>query len=153
MFWKLVCCRLLVAVTYVRQSLLFTLAHWKRMLLSGPERAWCFCWQPHPRQGLLCNILHKLHVDRTLLPSRLSCAFYVLTEMCNVCRTKGISLNLMGMATPEEVKTDVQIVLEALGVVPSKTAALEAEVLPEVQAILKPVMNTTWKTGLQDNRK
>lgn len=69
------------------------------------------------------------------------------------CRTKGIAIHLMGMATPEEVKTDVQIVLEALGVVPSKTAALEAEVLPEVQAILKPIMNTTWKTGLQDNRK
>ena len=34
----------------------------------------------------------------------------------------------MGMATPEEVKTDAQIVLEALGVVPFKTAALEAEV-------------------------
>lgn len=78
---------------------------------------------------------------------------YGLTERVCVCRTKGISLNLMGMATPEEVKTDVQIVLEALGVVPSKTAALEAEVLPEVQAILNPVMNTTWKTGLQDNRK
>ena len=78
---------------------------------------------------------------------------YGLTERVCVCRTKGISLNLMGMATPEEVKTDVQIVLEALGVVPSETAALEAEVLPEVQAILKPVMNTTWKTGLQDNRK
>ena len=70
------------------------------------------------------------------------------------CRTKGISLNLMGMATPEEVETDVQIVLEALGVVPApKSAALEAEVLPEVQNIMKPVMNTTWKTGLQDNRK
>ncbi|KAL0023280.1 hypothetical protein WJX77_002726 [Trebouxia sp. C0004] len=68
-------------------------------------------------------------------------------------RTPGISLNLMGMATPQEVETDVQIVLEALGIVPSKTAALEAEVLPEVQKIMKPVMNTTWKTGLQDNRK
>ncbi|KAL0040809.1 hypothetical protein WJX79_006107 [Trebouxia sp. C0005] len=68
-------------------------------------------------------------------------------------RTPGISLNLMGMATPQEVETDVQIVLEALGIVPSKTAALEAEVLPEVQNIMKPVMNTTWKTGLQNNRK
>lgn len=72
-------------------------------------------------------------------------------QLC--CRTPGISLNLMGMATPQEVETDVQIVLEALGIVPSKTAALEAEVLPEVQNIMKPVLNTTWKTGLQDNRK
>ena len=59
----------------------------------------------------------------------------------------------MGMATPQEVDTDVQITLEALGVVPSKSAALDAEVLPEVKDIFKPVMNTTWKTGLQDNRK
>lgn len=59
----------------------------------------------------------------------------------------------MGMASPAEVQTDVQVALEALGVVPSKTAELEAEVLKEVKDILKPVMNTTWKVGLQDNRK
>lgn len=59
----------------------------------------------------------------------------------------------MGMVTPDEVKTDVQVTLEALGVVPCKTADLEAEVLKEVKAILKPVMNVTWKVGLTDNRK
>ena len=70
-----------------------------------------------------------------------------------ICRTPGIAISLMGMATPDEVKTDVQVALEALGVVPSKTADLEAEVLKEVKEILKPVMNTTWKVGLTDNRK
>ena len=68
------------------------------------------------------------------------------------CRNPDIAVNLMGMVTPEEVETDIGITLEALGLKPTKETALEEAVLRDVQGILKPVMNTTWKTGRQDNR-
>ena len=73
---------------------------------------------------------------------------------CNLlsCRNPDIAVNLMGMVTPEEVETDIGITLEALGLKPSKETALEEAVLRDVQGILKPVMNTTWTTGRQDNR-
>lgn len=76
------------------------------------------------------------------------------TISCNVlsCRNPDIAVNLMGMVTPEEVETDVGITLEALGLKPTKETALEEAVLKDVLGILKPVMNTTWKTGRQDNR-
>ena len=69
------------------------------------------------------------------------------------CRNPDIAVNLMGMVTPEEVETDIGITLEALGLKTTKETALEEAVLKDVQGILKPFMNTTWKTGRQDNRK
>ncbi|KAK9819654.1 hypothetical protein WJX72_000807 [[Myrmecia] bisecta] len=67
-------------------------------------------------------------------------------------RTPGIAVHLMGMCTPEEVLYDTQVVREALGLVPNPKEALENEVLQEVKELLKPHLNTTWKTGRSDNR-
>lgn len=69
-----------------------------------------------------------------------------------ICRTPGIDVHLMGMATPHEVETDLQVVREALGLVPCATADLEMEVYKGVQQILEPAMNLTWKTGRDNNR-
>lgn len=46
----------------------------------------------------------------------------------------------------------MQIVLEGLGVVPSKSADAEAAALQEVQSILQPHMGVTWPTGNPNNR-
>lgn len=63
-----------------------------------------------------------------------------------------IAVNLMGMVTPEEVHTDVKVVLQALGMIPNEDEQLEQEVTKEVEDILKPYKNTTWKTGRDNNR-
>jgi hypothetical protein len=51
-----------------------------------------------------------------------------------------------------QVNTDVQIVLEALGLADSKDAQKEEEALKDVHEILKPHMGATWVTGKPNNR-
>lgn len=51
-----------------------------------------------------------------------------------------------------QVNTDVQIVLEALGLVDSKDAEKEGAALKEVNEILKPHMGATWVTGNPNNK-
>ena len=61
-------------------------------------------------------------------------------------------MHLVGMATPQEVKTDLQVVKEALGLLPCPTEAQDEAALQEVQANLKPLLNQTWHTGRHNNR-
>ncbi|CAL5223727.1 g6284 [Coccomyxa viridis] len=67
-------------------------------------------------------------------------------------RPQGIAVTLVGMRTPDEVNTDVQIVLEALGLVESKDAKKEEAAMKDVNAILKPHMGATWVTGNPNNK-
>ncbi|CAK0739889.1 hypothetical protein CVIRNUC_001206 [Coccomyxa viridis] len=67
-------------------------------------------------------------------------------------RPQGIAVNLVGMRTPDEVNTDVQIVLEALGLADSKDAQKEDAALKDVNEILKPHMGVTWQTGNPNNK-
>ena len=69
-----------------------------------------------------------------------------------LCRTPGIQVHLMGMATPHEVEADLQVVREALGLVQSPQQAAEEETLAKCQAVLKPYMSQTWHTGRHNNR-
>lgn len=51
-----------------------------------------------------------------------------------------------------QVNTDVQIVLEALGLADSKDAQKEDAALKDVNEVLKPHMGVTWQTGNPNNR-
>ena len=51
-----------------------------------------------------------------------------------------------------QVNTDVQIVLEALGLADSKDVQKEEAALTDVKEILKPHMGATWVTGNPNNR-
>ena len=51
-----------------------------------------------------------------------------------------------------QVNTDVQIVLEALGLADSKDAQKEEAALKDVNEILQPHMGATWVTGNPKNR-
>jgi L-galactose dehydrogenase len=67
-------------------------------------------------------------------------------------RTPGVNVHLMGMATPEEVNTDLKVVREALDLEPCSNEAAEAAALKEVEVTLKPVLDQTWHTGRKGNR-
>lgn len=51
-----------------------------------------------------------------------------------------------------QVQTDVQIVLEGLGLVACKGADAEAAAMKEVTQVLQPHMGVTWPTGNPNNR-
>ena len=51
-----------------------------------------------------------------------------------------------------QVNTDVQIVLEALGLADSKDAKKEEAALKDVSEVLKPHMGATWVTGNPNNK-
>ncbi|KAK9917757.1 hypothetical protein WJX75_007874 [Coccomyxa subellipsoidea] len=61
-------------------------------------------------------------------------------------------ITLVGMRTPEEAQTDVQIVLEGLGLAKSSNADAEEAAMNEVLDVLKPHMGVTWPTGNPNNR-
>ena len=69
-----------------------------------------------------------------------------------LCRTKGIQLHLMGMATPHEVEEDLQVVREALGLVPSANEKQEQAALSKIEALFEPIKDQTWHTGRHNNR-
>ena len=56
------------------------------------------------------------------------------------------------MATPDEVAHDVRVVRQALGLDDSPNASAEDEAAKEIEALFKPIMNLTWKTGRENNR-
>jgi hypothetical protein len=51
-----------------------------------------------------------------------------------------------------QVRTDVRVVKEALGLAQCKDEAAEAAALREVQQILAPHMGVTWPCGNPNNR-
>ena len=61
-------------------------------------------------------------------------------------------MRLMGMATPNEVAHDVHVVRQALGLEDNPNARVEDEATQEIEALFKPVLNQTWKTGRDNNR-
>jgi len=58
----------------------------------------------------------------------------------------------MGMVTPDEVAHDVKVVRQALGLDESPNASAEDEATQEIEALFKPILNQTWKTGRDNNR-
>ena len=68
------------------------------------------------------------------------------------CRADGIDVRVMGMVTPDEVAHDVKVVRQALGLDESLNASAEDEATQEIEALFKPILNQTWKTGRDNNR-
>lgn len=64
---------------------------------------------------------------------------------------EGISSVLLGMATPEQVESNIQWTLEALELVPRPDAAVEAEALAEVKDALADVQGLCWPSGKPEN--
>lgn len=64
-----------------------------------------------------------------------------------------IAVTLVGMSSPEEVRSNVQAAKEALHVVQSETQSEEDRVLREVEEMLKPVKNMTWPSGRPENNR
>lgn len=62
-------------------------------------------------------------------------------------RVTSVSMCLHG-----QVRTDVRVVKEALGLEVCKDEAAEAAALQEVQQILAPHMGVTWPCGNPNNR-
>lgn len=69
-----------------------------------------------------------------------------------LCRTPGINVFLMGMATPHEVDTDLRVVREALGLQKGVNDNGDKKALQEIQAVFEPVKDQTWHTGRHNNR-
>ena len=63
-----------------------------------------------------------------------------------------VCCNICDKVTVVQVNTDVQIVLEALGLVDSKDAKKEEAAMKDVNDILKPHMGVTWVTGNPNNK-
>jgi hypothetical protein len=51
----------------------------------------------------------------------------------------------------EQVRTNVQYTLEALGLLPSTSAAAEQRAAQSVESLLEPVMNQAWPSGRPEN--
>lgn len=66
-------------------------------------------------------------------------------------RTPGVGSTIVSMPTEELVAANVQTTLQALGLLPNPTAAQEAEVLSEVQDIIKSIQDCTWPSGRPEN--
>ncbi|KAK9811358.1 hypothetical protein WJX72_002436 [[Myrmecia] bisecta] len=62
-----------------------------------------------------------------------------------------LATQLVGMTAPEQVRENVQTVLEGLGLVPNPTAHKDAEVLQEVNKILSGTQGVTWPSGNPEN--
>lgn len=66
-------------------------------------------------------------------------------------RTPGVGATIVSMPTEELVAANVQTTLQALGLLHNPTAAQEAEVLSEVQDIIKSIQDRTWPSGRPEN--
>lgn len=62
-----------------------------------------------------------------------------------------ISSHLVGFSTRQQVRDNVDAVLQGLGLLPSPLQQEEAAALAEVQRILRPVQGLTWLSGLPEN--
>ena len=142
--------------------------------LLGPA-AWCTAvWQfPHLQMPALATCTQREHGPALLLqgPAEWHPAPEHLRKTCakavELAEKRGVALprlalkhalasevpatTLVGMTSPEEVRSNVQAALEATGVAKSPDAELERSVLSEVEKVLEPVMNTTWPSGRPEN--
>lgn len=62
-----------------------------------------------------------------------------------------ISSHLVGFCTRQQVRDNVEAVLQGLGLVPSPQQQQEVAALAEVKRILEPVQGLTWPSGLPEN--
>ncbi|KAL4423164.1 hypothetical protein ABPG77_007817 [Micractinium sp. CCAP 211/92] len=62
-----------------------------------------------------------------------------------------IASHLVGFCTRQQVRENVEAVLQGLGLAASPQAEAEAAALEEVQRILAPVQGLTWPSGLPEN--
>lgn len=77
----------------------------------------------------------------------------VCVELTGSCKlVPSLSAGEMRGLACLQVNTDVQIVLEALGLADSKDAQKEDAALKDVNEILKPHMGVTWQTGNPNNK-
>lgn len=66
-------------------------------------------------------------------------------------KNRDIATTLVGLCTPEQVRENVQSVLQALGETPNPQQEAETQVLDHVEAILGPVKDVTWPSGRPEN--
>lgn len=62
-----------------------------------------------------------------------------------------IATTLVGMATTDVVRRNVEAVLQALDLAPNPKADKEGVLLEQVEQIFECVMNTTWVSGRLEN--
>ena len=87
---------------------------------------------------LLCRMFRVRSVNAAVHLIRLLNAFGPLRDTQNLLR-------------PEQVRTNVQYTLEALGLLPSTSAAAEQKAAQSVASLLEHVMNQTWSSGRPEN--
>ena len=91
------------------------------------------------------------HMSLALSPMDLSGSFSgLLQEGASVAAL--VSCKIRDKPCVMQVNTDVQIVLEALGLADSKDAEKEGAALKDVSDILKLHMGATWVTGNPNNK-
>ena len=113
--------------------------HKPALLLQGPAE-----WHPAPEHlRKTCAKAVELAEKRGVALPRLALKHSLASEVP--------ATTLVGMTSPEEVRSNVQAALEAAGVAQSPDAELERSVLSEVERVLEPVMNTTWPSGRPEN--
>lgn len=101
-------------------------------------------WHPAPAQLRdLCGQSVQHAAERGTSLPRLALKFAV--------RNPRIATTLVGMSTRQQVTTNADAVMAALGVIPDPQAQLEDQVTSEVEAILAPVKNLTWPSGRPEN--
>ena len=74
---------------------------------------------------------------------------------CHICAVPLLAVRVSGWGcdcSAAQVRTDVRVVKEALGLEPCSNEAAEAAALKEVQQILQPHMGVTWPCGNPNNR-
>jgi predicted aldo/keto reductase-like oxidoreductase len=62
-----------------------------------------------------------------------------------------IATTLVGMASRDVVRQNVEAVMQALELAPNPKAAKEGALLEAVERMFEPVMNTTWVSGRPEN--
>ncbi|KAL4440572.1 hypothetical protein ABPG75_003573 [Micractinium tetrahymenae] len=62
-----------------------------------------------------------------------------------------IASHLVGFCTRQQVRDNVEAVLQGLGLAPSPQAEAEAAALQEIKRILAPVQGLAWPSGLPEN--
>ncbi|KAL3159473.1 hypothetical protein ABBQ38_009897 [Trebouxia sp. C0009 RCD-2024] len=101
-------------------------------------------WHPAPQQLKdACRKAAKCCSDQGVSLRKLA--------LQEAVKNSDMATQLVGMGTIQEVQSNVQTVLEALGLVENKTASQDAAALKEVQSVLKPTQGVTWRSGKPEN--